>query len=76
MQTLSAGAASAATPSSLLDPIVILLSAVPIGGWMWVAVAIAVLSLGAYAAHRALTPADVETLGARQAREMQEGARR
>ena len=79
MLTVPSGSPSAATPTDALDPIVTLLSALPLGSWMWVAVAIAVLALGAYAAHRtasALTPADVEPLGARQARELAEGAQR
>jgi len=79
VQTLSAGAASAATPSNLLDPIVTLMSALPLGSWPWVAVAIASITLFAYAAYRtasALTPDTVEDLGSRQARQLTEGGQR
>ena len=73
--TVPSGAASAATPSNLLDPIVTLMSALPLGSWPWVAVAIGAITLFAYAAHR-LTPDTVEDLGSRQARQLTEGGQR
>ena len=75
MPTLLAGTTGITTPSNLLDPIVTLMSSLPLGSWPWVVLAVGLVAYAIYRTASALTPDTVEDLGSRHAREMQEGQR-